>query len=278
MGDDQRIAQVITNLLSNAVKFTPEGGNIHIEASLIDETDENCELRIEVADNGIGVSPDQQEKLFNAFEQAESGTSRKYGGTGLGLAISKRIVELMGGKIWVESELGKGARFIFTIRLLKLSLSSPIIDYVNNYLDIGNASENRAAVKGEFLGKTLLFAEDVDINREILITLLANTGLAIDCAENGKEAVQMMEAALEKYDIVFMDIQMPIMDGLEATRRIRSLPLCERGRLPIIAMTANVFKDDIEACLAAGMDDHISKPFDIDKVLEKLRRYQRKRD
>jgi PAS domain S-box-containing protein len=270
VGDDQRLSQVITNLLSNAVKFTPEGGNINLAASLLNETDGNCELRIEVADSGIGISPDQQKRLFNAFEQAESGTSRKYGGTGLGLAISKRIVELMGGRIWVESELGKGAKFIFTIKALRGN------DHVNDSLDAEDTVENRAAGDGEFLGKTLLFAEDVEINREILIMLLDNTGLVIDCAENGKEAVEKMEAAPEKYDIVFMDIQMPIMDGLEATRRIRKLPMCERGKLPIIAMTANVFKDDIEACLAAGMDDHISKPLDVNKVFEKLRQYKRK--
>jgi len=272
VGDDQRLAQVITNLLSNAVKFTPESGNIHLAASLLNETDGNCELRIEVADSGIGISPDQQERLFNAFEQAESGTSRKYGGTGLGLAISKRIVELMGGRIWVESELGKGARFIFTIKALRGN------DRVNDSPGVEDVVESRAASDGEFIGKTLLFAEDVEINREILITLLENTGLVIDCAENGKEAVEKMEAAPEKYDIVFMDIQMPIMDGLEATRRIRKLPMCERGKLPIVAMTANVFKDDIEACLAAGMDDHISKPLDVDKVFEKLRQYKRKSD
>jgi CheY-like chemotaxis protein len=143
---------------------------------------------------------------------------------------------------------------------------------------VEDAAESITVKEGEFLGTTLLFAEDVEINREILLTLLENTGLVIDCAENGKEAVEKMEAAPEKYDIVFMDIQMPIMDGLEATRRIRKLPMCERGKLPIIAMTANVFKDDVEACLAAGMDDHISKPLDIDKVFEKLRQYKRKSD
>ena len=270
VGDDQRLAQVITNLLSNAVKFTPEGGNIRLAASLLGEIGGNCEVRIEVADSGIGISPDQQERLFNAFEQAESGTSRKYGGTGLGLAISKNIVELMGGRIWVESELGKGAKFIFTIKALRGN------DRVDDCLGAEDSDENCASEEGEFLGKTLLFAEDVEINREILITLLENTGLVIDCAENGKEAVEKMEAAPEKYDIVFMDIQMPIMDGLEATRCIRKLPMCEREKLPIIAMTANVFKDDIEACLAAGMDDHISKPLDVNKVFEKLRQYKRK--
>jgi len=275
-GDDQRLAQVITNLLSNAVKFTPENGNIHLEASLLNETNGICELQIEVVDDGIGISPEHQDRLFNAFEQAESGTSRKFGGTGLGLAISKRIVELMGGKIWVESELGKGAKFIFIIKALRSNKASYSIDYTEEGLNTEEKTENKGMTDGEFIGRTLLFAEDVEINREILITLLESTGITIDCAENGKEALEKITASPEKYDIVFMDIQMPIMDGLEATRQIRKLPNCERGRLPIIAMTANVFKEDVEACLAAGMDDHLSKPLDIDKVLEKLRTNKRK--
>jgi len=279
IGDDQRLAQVITNLLSNAIKFTHENGNIHLNVSLLNETDGLCELQIEVADDGIGISLEQQERLFNAFEQAESGTSRKYGGTGLGLAISKRIIDLMGGKIWVESELGKGAKFVFIIKVQHGTnnpdsmMSSQIND---DCLATEETKKNKGLINGEFIGITLLFAEDVDINREILITLLESTGITIDCAENGKEAVEKMEAAPEKYDIVFMDIQMPIMDGLEATRRIRKLPKCERGQLPIIAMTANVFKEDIEACLAVGMDDHLGKPLDIEKVLEKLRTCKRK--
>jgi len=278
-GDDQRLAQVITNLLSNAVKFTPENGNIHLEVSLLNETDGICELQIEVADDGIGISPEHQDRLFNAFEQAESGTNRKYGGTGLGLAISKRIVELMGGRIWVESELGKGSKFIFVIKLQHGTKNpdSMISSQINDVcLNMEETKENKGMIEGEFIGRTLLFAEDVEINREILITLLESTGITIDCAENGKEAVDKISASPEKYDIVFMDIQMPIMDGLEATRQIRKLPKCERGQLQIIAMTANVFKEDVEACLAAGMDDHLSKPLDIDKVLEKLRTNRRK--
>jgi CheY-like chemotaxis protein/two-component sensor histidine kinase len=263
VGDDQRLAQVITNLLSNAVKFTPEKGEIGIDISLTGEADGVCELRVEISDNGIGISPEQQEKLFSAFVQAESGTSRKYGGTGLGLVISKNIIELMGGKIWIESELGKGARVIFTIKAERLAATGTIVD----------ADNGLAVAAGEFKGKTMLLAEDVEINREILISLLENTGLNSACAENGKEALDMVEATPDKYDMVFMDIQMPEMDGLDATRRIRALPGHQREKLPIIAMTANIFKEDIEACQAAGMDGHIGKPIDIDKVLEALRTY-----
>jgi len=265
VGDDHHLAQVITNLLSNAVKFTPEKGKISLEASLVGGTDEYCELRIEVTDTGIGISTEKQAKLFDAFEQAENGTSRQYGGTGLGLAITKRIVELMGGRIWVESEIGKGAKFTFTVKMLYSKENKNSEEYNNG----NNSMENN----NNFFGKRMLLAEDVEINREILISLLGDTGLIIDCAENGKEALNMIEAAPDKYDIVLMDVQMPKMDGLEATRQIRALPALQGAELPIIAMTANVFKDDIEKCLAAGMNDHLGKPLDIDKILDKLRIY-----
>ena len=264
-GDDQRLAQVITNLLSNAVKFTPEEGKIHIDVSSVKESGGQCGLRVEVTDSGIGISSDKQEKLFDAFVQAESGTSRVYGGTGLGLAITKRIIKAMDGNIWVESELGKGARFIFTVDITRSSKEDD-----NNQK---NAGGKDAPVEGLFDGKRLLVVEDFKINREILILLLKETGILIDCAENGKEAVEIVTADHEKYDMVFMDLQMPIMDGLEATRRIRALPARTREKLPIVAMTANVFKSDVEECAAAGMDDHIGKPIDIDKVMDVLRRY-----
>jgi signal transduction histidine kinase/ActR/RegA family two-component response regulator len=268
VGDDQHLAQVITNLLSNAVKFTPEGGEIKLNATLLNEADGVCEIRIEVSDSGIGISQEQQEKLFSPFEQAESGISRQFGGTGLGLVISTRIVELMGGTIWVESELGKGARFIFTVRATR-SDKTPLADSGM----ICDINADKAACNGEFTGRKLLVAEDIEINREILLALLDDTGLEIDCAVNGKEALMMVEAAPDKYDIVFMDMQMPVMDGQEASRRIRALPESRRGRLPIIAMTANVFKSDVEDCLAAGMDGHLGKPLEIDKVIAVLRKY-----
>jgi signal transduction histidine kinase/ActR/RegA family two-component response regulator len=265
-GDDQRLAQVITNLLSNAVKFTPEDGNVRFEIFLTGITGGVCELRIEVTDSGIGIDKEQQERLFIPFEQGTGGISRQYGGTGLGLVISKRIIELMDGRIWVESGTGKGAKFIFTI---KAQLAEKLPAHQSeNALD-----ENFEYPDGEFTGKRMLLAEDIEINREILITLLENTGLEIECAENGKEALEMVEAAPDKYDIIFMDVQMPHMDGLEATRCIRALPALKNSRLPIIAMTANVFMDDIENCLAAGMDDHLGKPLDIDKIFEKLHKY-----
>jgi len=273
-GDSQRLAQVIMNLLSNAVKFTPENGTISFDASLAGEKDGICDLRIEVADSGIGISAEQQKRLFHAFEQAESGTSRKFGGTGLGLSISKRIVELMDGIIWVESEPGLGSRFVFTVKIKRGE------DEVENEAIIVPDNEKphqSDTVEGGqinvFPGKHLLVAEDVDVNREILISLLEGSQLIIDCAENGKEAVEKIAAAPDKYDLVFMDMQMPEMDGLMATREIRALLSQGEKQLPIIAMTANVFKSDIEECLAAGMNGHIGKPLNLDEVLRCLHKY-----
>ena len=266
ISDDQRLAQVITNLLANAVKFTPEEGEIRLNVSFVGETDGLIELRIEVADNGIGISPEHQKKLFHAFGQADNNISREFGGTGLGLAISKRIVELMDGKIWVDSEPEKGARFIFTIKAEESKTEQTGQSLEENLVQ----SE---PCKNEFTGKYLLLAEDIEINREIIQSLLEDTGLVIDCAENGQEAVVAVEAEPNRYDIVFMDMQMPIMDGLEATRGIRALPFERCKEIPIIAMTANVFKEDIDNCLAAGMNDHIGKPINVEKIYTKLRKY-----
>jgi signal transduction histidine kinase/DNA-binding response OmpR family regulator len=397
IGDDQRLAQVITNLLSNAVKFTPEQGSIRLATKLAGEENGIFTIQIEVKDSGIGISREQQEKLFNSFEQAESGTARKFGGTGLGLAISKRIVEMMGGRIWIESELGKGSTFAFTIqaekghgahasmlspgvniknvRILAIDDTPEILEYLADIMhrfgvkcDIAkdgpeaisfmekngpydlyfvdwkmpgmdgievsrrikentadksvvimisaaewNTVEKEAQAAGvdkflpkplfpsaiadvineclgdntieaaqeksgwkevdHFDGYTILLAEDVDINREIVLTLLEPTALAIDCAENGAQAVDMFRAAPDKYDMIFMDVQMPEMDGYEATGSIRAMDGPWAKKVPIVAMTANVFREDIEKCIASGMNDHVGKPLDLTEVLEKLRKY-----
>jgi signal transduction histidine kinase/ActR/RegA family two-component response regulator len=278
VGDDQRLAQIITNILSNAVKFSPENGDVHLDVALAEKTDEYIELRIEIKDTGIGISQEQQATLFEVFMQAESGTSRKYGGSGLGLSISRRIIELMDGEIWVESELGKGATFIFTVKI-GYAKENPLhntkgVDNENEYLDVNKSEdEDSTIIDDEFKGKRILVAEDIEINREILIALLENTGLTIDCVENGKEALDIIDVNPNKYDMVIMDIQMPIMDGLEATRRIRALHKHKSKKLPIVAMTANVFQSDIDDCLEAGMDGHLSKPLDIDTVFDMLRKY-----
>ena len=267
IGDDQRLLQAITNLLSNAVKFTPEGNSIWLTTRLLSEADGVCIVQISIADSGIGISEEQQKRLFNSFEQAESSTSRKFGGTGLGLAISKHIVELMGGTIRVESELGKGATFIVTAQL-KRSLAQNKA--------ISSSSEDAAGSTGvdipKFNGRSILLAEDIEINREIVTSLLEETEIEILCANNGAEAVELFRKSPGKYELIFMDVQMPEMDGFEATHHIRKLGR-EGENVPIIAMTANVFNEDVEKCLKAGMNDHIGKPIDFEKLIQKLKFY-----
>ena len=402
IGDDQRLAQVITNLIGNSVKFTPENGYISVDTRLISIDDNICKIKISVTDSGIGISEGQQKRLFNSFQQAESSTTRKFGGTGLGLAISKNIVDMMDGEIWIESKLGEGATFNFTVnlgmgehkepaaparlinrsdvRILVVDDEQFVLDYfVEIVLGLGMscdaarsgdeaialvkqngaydicfvdwkmpgmngielarrlkskelspagvapviiisstewseiADEAKAAGVDKFLAKPIfpssvfdivsevlgiagddedskrnvidtvdifeghriLLAEDVEINREIVLSLLEPTLIAIDCAENGAEAFRMFRDAPGKYDIIFMDLQMPEMDGYEATRQIRGLDFPKAKAIPIIAMTANVFREDVEHCLAAGMNCHVGKPLDFNEVLETLRTYLR---
>jgi len=405
IGDDQRLAQVITNLLSNAVKFTPEKGSVTLNAQFMGEEGNFSKIQVWVTDTGIGISPEQQKRLFQSFNQAENDTTRKFGGTGLGLAISKRIIELMNGDIWIESELGAGATFAFAIKLERapeeqsppviiekieaairmlvvddesdaleffevfaermnlacdtasdsqealrllnrdkkydicfIDLRMPVIDGVelssaitatqakkpviiiisaydwnpveqnakaagvngflskplfasdvieciNNYIGVNKTEETGSKEQKQaesFQGRRILLAEDVEINREIVLTLLEPTQLKIDCAEDGGEAVKLFAAAPEAYDIIFMDMQMPVMDGLDATRRIRAIEAerAEQNKLsenpksvPIIAMTANVFREDVEHCIEAGMNDHIGKPIDYNELMVKIKKY-----
>ena len=269
-GDDQRLAQVITNLLSNATKFTPESGTIALTARLMNVQKDKCVIQVVVKDSGIGMSKEEQSKLFSAFQQAEAGTARKYGGTGLGLAISKRIVEMMDGDIWVESEAGKGSCFCFTVRL---NIPNNVDELaatgqVGKFL-LGNTEEYGE----DFSGKVILLVDDVDINLEIAVALLEPTNLVIDAVRSGKEAVDLFKANPERYDLILMDIQMPGIDGLQATKMIRALDVPQAGIIPVIAMTANVFKEDIEKCLAAGMNGHLGKPIVIEDVLRLLAHY-----
>lgn len=399
IADEQRLAQVMTNLLANAVKFTPDYGSITLAASRISEEDGVCTLRVEVKDTGIGITEEQQKKLFRSFAQADGGISRKFGGTGLGLAISKNIVEMMGGAIWVESEPDNGSRFIFTIRAKSGSTHKPkpelvkpadgplrllavddapevrefflqaaaylglhcevaasgaeaeqlitsrgrnafnvvfmdfrmpgmdgvelaqrikehcgypvlvimisatewssiqrqaqaagvdrfmpkplftaaIIECLNDCFDLSRSGEEKTEKRedmiGIFNGRTILLAEDVAINREIVMELLKPTGLEIVCVENGNEAVAAFAADQGAFDMIFMDIQMPEKDGYEATRQIRALGTPQARQIPILAMTANVFREDIQKCLDAGMNGHLGKPLNIDEVIDKLKTY-----
>ena len=397
VGDDQRIAQVITNLLSNATKFTPEGGKVTLDVKCLDDGLGNCVIEIEVTDTGIGIGESEKRNLFNSFEQAESGISRKYGGTGLGLAISKRLIEMMGGTIWVDSELDKGSTFGFSITLpkgeqekapfeaavskRKISMlvvsgqpedvvffdrlsrrygfaitmvatqkeaeallrhsagydcylldcqstmmegsklvksitmldpgaeivalicgiegakhesqalragierhlqrplfASTILELIGELLGIEKMdSEFRAASTDDsyddFSGKRVLLVEDIEVNREIVSLLLEPTNIEIEMAENGLIALEMFEADPKRYDMILMDMQMPQMDGLEATRRIRAHNNSWAHEIPIVAMTANVFREDIERCLEAGMNAHVGKPVNLAELLALMRSY-----
>jgi signal transduction histidine kinase/CheY-like chemotaxis protein len=269
IGDEQRLAQVITNLLSNAVKFTPEGGAIQCNVGYVRHAPPNPEgtimIQVEIRDTGIGMTEEQQARLFTSFQQADSSISRRFGGTGLGLSISKRIVEMMNGTIQVTSQVGRGSTFTFTAELKKAKVK-----------DGESQAAEAEAPYGEpgcFKGYTILLAEDVEINREIVLALLEPTGITVDCAENGVEALNMFSENPGRYRMIFMDIHMPEMDGYAATRRIRALDMPQAKTIPIVAMTANVFRQDIENCLALGMNDHIGKPLDFNEVFEKLRKY-----
>jgi len=269
IADEQRLVQVITNLLSNAIKFTPEQGTITLSARPISQTNDNCTIEIRVTDTGIGVMPEQQAGLFNSFEQVDGGISRKYGGTGLGLAISKHIVEMMGGRIWVESDGATGSDFAFTIQARRVSQNDPQGSSPLDEMEDAAWEES----PGLFAGKNILVAEDITINQEIVAALLEHTGIGIDFAQNGVEACAMFAKNPQRYQLIFMDIQMPQMDGYEATRTIRQMDIPHAQAIPIIAMTANAFREDIEKCLSVGMNGHLAKPVEIDKIIGMLKEH-----
>ncbi len=400
LGDEVRLSQIITNLLSNAVKFTPEGGNITIFSDEIRQQDGKAVIHIAVQDTGIGMDEEQLGRVFNSFEQADSGISRKYGGTGLGLPISKNLAEMMDGTITVKSEPGQGSTFLLEVmlgysdeeevkkveilnkglcnkRILLISNDETVYsdfthligqygaenDCARSFLEalemirqaerkqmkydgifydyemklnyhilfenltershivfimesnVWNDVQNKMMKYGiihyirkplfvtsifdmlaEFDGRThkekhgeddekldfsrihILLVEDIEINREVFAAMLEHTGLQIDMAENGLIALAKFEQDQEKYDMIVMDIQMPVMNGLEATRKIRELPGQKAKTIPIIAMTANAFKEDAEACIAAGMNDHIAKPIDLEVVLDKIQYHLKQSD
>lgn len=270
MGDDQRFTQVVANLLSNASKFTPEGGSIGLKARLVSKDAKNYAMRIDVIDNGIGIPEDDQKRLFHSFEQADKSTSRKYGGTGLGLSISKHIVESVEGEIGVDSTPGKGSTFYFAFTAEGRRSSSRS---ENENSDTQKRVRKDASNIDCFRGKKILVAEDMKVNRVILEKLLEETGIEIDFAENGKEAVGKFVEKPDEYQLIVMDIQMPEMDGYEATGIIRSSGTTWAKEIPILAMTANAFREDVEKSLECGMNDHIAKPVDYDLLMEKLTSY-----
>ena len=257
VGDANRLGQILINYLSNAVKFTHQG-SITLSARIEAETADDLLIRFEVTDSGIGMTPEQQTRLFQSFEQADNTTVRQYGGAGLGLAINKRLAELMGGSVGIESRLGHGSTFWLTVRLGRCSTMDEATEAVS--------ATAEDTLRRDYRDTRLLLAEDDSINQKVALGLLRDAGLSVDLAENGAQALAM--AANGSYALILMDMQMPGMDGVEATRRIRALP--QGGALPIIAMTANAFADDREHCFAAGMNDFIAKPIDPDIVFATL--------
>jgi nitrogen-specific signal transduction histidine kinase len=245
-GDSQRLTQVVVNLLSNAVKFTPDNGVICLNARLNSNENGIYTVQVTVADNGIGLTGEQKIRIFKAFEQADAGTSRQYGGTGLGLSISKSIVELMGGEIWVESELGHGATFTFTVALKSPNEASKKID--------------------DFTGRTVLIAESTKIDGGKIEALLTPTHINVVCAADSREAFNLFRETPYKYDIVFMD-------GCAAAKRIRSLDVPWAEQVPIIAITAGASPDEIKQCLDAGMNEYISKPATPEILIGVLRKH-----
>lgn len=256
--DSLRLNQVLVNIIGNAVKFTEHGG-ITVQVEEL-ETKPRALLRFTVTDTGIGIDPSALSRIFNPFERVETGTVSRPGGTGLGLSISYRLVQMMGGVLEARSEGGKGSAFFFTLAF----------DYASEEGDV-NEETKEAAVRRDFTGRKVLLAEDNEINREIAQTLLEMHGFTVDCAADGQEALDCFcDGKPGRYDVILMDIRMPVMDGLEAARRIRTSGRPDARTVPIIALSANAFDEDSRKSLESGMNGHVSKPVEVDKLLELL--------
>ncbi|PQZ99768.1 MULTISPECIES: response regulator [unclassified Paenibacillus] len=265
-GDMARLRQVLLNLIANAIKFTDQGG-VYLIVSVNEEKDGQMALEFAVKDTGIGIASDKVDRLFQPFSQLDTSMTRKYGGTGLGLAICKTLVEMMGGQIYLDTTEQRGATFVFTIQAKR---------YVETELVQRNGEEKPTDVKNENKYPTVLIVDDHPINQKLMAIMLGKLGLLSDIAEDGQSALDMVNGSRYPYDYVFMDLQMPVMDGLECTRRIRE-SLSQSNQPIIIAMTANVMEGIQQRCIAAGMDDYISKPVKMGNVKQKIAHFQKQR-
>lgn len=259
-GDPSRIRQILINLIGNAIKFTDKG-KVFVRIRLKKEHEKNCTLLFEVKDTGVGISQSKKDKLFNLFTQGDASTTRKFGGTGLGLAISKQLTELMNGEIGVTSELDQGAVFWFTLKLDK------------QIFDSSHGTSDKTGPAGEKpLEKTsnlkILIAEDNIINQKVVAIMLNKLGHSITIAENGQKALQAYQK--EVFDLILMDIQMPVMDGEAVTRKIRTLEKKSHTHIPIIALTANAMKGDRKRYLKSGMDQYVAKPIKKEALLKAI--------
>lgn len=273
IGDSLRLNQVLSNLLSNALKFTPAKGMIKLRVSKTGEDQENVYLRFEVIDTGCGIAEENYDKIFESFEQENVDVTYKYGGTGLGLSIVKRFTGLMGGGIHVTSVQGSGSTFTADLPFGKIKESGKPTRFsdINGRNDL---AKDCYTVDYDFKGKRILLVEDNELNREIAEELIGVTGASVESAEDGVQAVEMFKESAEGYyDLILMDVQMPHMDGYEATRCIRALGRSDAQKVPIFAMTANAFAEDVQKSREAGMNAHISKPLNIRAVYKQMNRY-----
>ena len=260
VGDPDRLRQVLYNIIGNAIKFTAQGG-VYLSVANEPSTEVGAMLRFTVRDTGIGIAPEKQQLIFEAFRQADGSTTRKYGGTGLGLAISSSLVEMMGGSIRVKSAVGAGSTFSFNARfgVAPVPSGTEPVDSVS----LTNMLEAAGSAPGSL---RILLAEDNPVNQRLAMRILERRGHSVDLASSGREAIEWLDR--KSYDLILMDLQMPDMDGLEATALIREREKRSGGRTPIVALTAHTMKGDRERCIEAGMDNYINKPIDAVKFLE----------
>jgi CheY-like chemotaxis protein len=269
IGDDLKLKQIIINILGNSVKFTNPKGDVKLTVEQLSEENGICKMRFTMQDTGIGMDPEYVPKIFETFSMEDVSNTTRYGGSGLGMAITKNLVEIMNGEIHVESKKGVGSTFVV---ILPLTASDR---------DRAKETESESSdgnIEPVLSGKRVLIAEDVDQNAEILADLLDTEDIRSARARNGEDAVRMFSKS-EKgfYSAILMDVRMPVMDGLDATKAIRALDHPDAKTIPIIAMTANVFDEDVERSMKAGMNEHLSKPVEPDKLFDTMARLIKQR-